>query len=729
MSFKNVNFPENYEYSSDSDNLPLSFYLDVLPKSKIIYLKLGYFSSSALKLLAYGFARFIYNGGVIKIVTNHFLYSDDKELLETDKSEIERDSLLLTDLQSIANELSGENKHLFNCLKKLIAKNRLELIPVMLVPNKMTHYKQGIFIDGDDNSIFMDGSCNFTANGIIGNGESISVYRSWGSNFEVNKIGSKQEDIRKICHRESDKYKYLSKDEIMDSVKSLGEDKSVEELLNDEVMLIRDIKIPSIQSVIDEHLLLLEKTICEENMKPKFPFNSTPRDYQIDAYDNWVSENKSGIFAMATGTGKTITSLNCLLEEYKKDGKYQAVVLVPSKALLNQWVDEVALFNFTNVYSVSSEYKWKPELNSLCTNLMFDNEISFVVICTYQTFSLPSFGKYRKKLPSDTILIADEAHNIGSEKMKALLPELQFTRKIALSATPKRKFDEEGNKVIEEFFGSAEPYTFSYSMEKAINNGILCRYDYFPIIVNLTDEELDKYVDISKKIARYIDSETGSFRNKEQLERLLLKRKRIIHKAENKTLAFKSILKNQLKKKPTLDYSFVYTPEGYTDDGQNIMDTYLNLLNEIMPSTHAFSYVNTTNNKSEVMRNFERGFIHSLFSMKCLDEGVDIPRAELAIFCSSTGNPRQFIQRRGRVLRKHPDKEKATIYDMVVIPNFSGDNSTFNYEKKMIKEELTRVIYFSSLANNYYEAMNVFDEVASFYELDLYSMQYELGEH
>ncbi len=731
MNFLSIKFPSDFEYSSDSDAIPLEFYLEIFPRSKTIYLKLGYFSSTAIKVLSYGFAQFIYNGGTIKIITNHFLYQNDSELLgEKDDIDVESNEKLLNDLQWLTESLSAESQHFCDCLKLLVKLDRLELIPVMLLPGRMVHYKQGIFIDEQDNAVSMDGSCNFTANGLLENAENISIHRSWGSDFEKNKVSSKEKDINEICSKNNDKYRYLVKENIVNAVVSIGKEKSISELLDDELKLIKQTKSTSkIQDLLSYHEKLLEEKIKQENTKPKFPFSSEARPYQIKAYKKWVESNKQGIFAMATGTGKTITALNCLLNEYLHSNNYQAVILVPSKVLLNQWAEEASLFNFKNIYLVSSEYKWKSSISQLNTHLMFNNEHSFILIVTYASFATDKFQKKISSLPDDTLLIADEAHNIGSDGMKRLLPSLAFSKRIALSATPKRKYDIEGNILIEEFFNSTEPYTYSYSMKKAIEKGILCQYEYFPHIVSLTDDEMERYVEITKKLIKFFDSDTTKFKKSDIVEKLLLARKRIIHKAHNKKQAFIKVLKNQIECKGNLNFSFVYAPEGDSEDGDNIMATYLDALEQVSPQTSAFSYTSESHNKKEVMSNFEDGYIDMLFSMKCLDEGVDVPRAELAIFCSSTGNPRQFIQRRGRVLRKHPDKDKAIIHDLIVIPKQNENSPTFNIEKSLIREELVRVIYFASLAKNYYSAMEVCAPIAEQYNLDMYALEQELGDH
>ena len=196
MSLKDIDYPIDSEYSSDGSPIPLEFYLDIFPQCSIVYLKLGYFSSKAIQVLAYGFARFIARGGKIRIITNHFLYNHDKELLDaSSESNPEKfKESFLRDVSWISGQLEPESQHVLDCLKFLVEANRLEILPVMLKPQRMVHFKQGIFIDSQNNAVFMDGSCNFTANGLIENAETISVLRSWGSEFERNRIESKKKN-------------------------------------------------------------------------------------------------------------------------------------------------------------------------------------------------------------------------------------------------------------------------------------------------------------------------------------------------------------------------------------------------------------------------------------------------------------------------------------------------------------------------------------------------------
>lgn len=271
-------------------------------------------------------------------------------------------------------------------------------------------------------------------------------------------------------------------------------------------------------------------------------------------------------------------------------------------------------------------------------------------------------------------------------------------------------------------------------MEQAMQMGWLCKYKYYPHIVKLTDAELAEYVKKSKQLIKYFDNQTKRYKDCKEVEILLLERKRIIHKAHNKLAVFKKILDDEFNTRGNLKYTLVYVPEGIEPNYDDI-DDYLenqediSLINEYTravsrtdSSIMVKQYTSNTDNRNDVIKGFQQGQIDVLTSMKCLDEGVDVPRSELAIFCASTGNPRQFIQRRGRVLRNHPDKTFAVIHDLVVVPNID-DESTFEMEKNMIKKELERVVDFSNLAINKIDTYNELRPILNHYNLNLYDTQ------
>ena len=219
-------------------------------------------------------------------------------------------------------------------------------------------------------------------------------------------------------------------------------------------------------------------------------------------------------------------------------------------------------------------------------------------------------------------------------------------------------------------------------------------------------------------------------------------RSSIINKAENKLPAFKRVVENIHATKGTLEYMLVYAPEGslpeelqeiYEDDLEDmkIINEYTKVIRDVAPNVFVSQYTSSTKDRSSILKKYSSGEINVLTSMKCLDEGVDVPRSEFAIFCSSTGNPRQFIQRRGRVLRKHPDKTMATIYDLVVVPTINMDNehdnfeSYYNVNRKLLNKEVKRVYDFSCLALNSTYTDDLLKEYLDYFELNLYEDEYE----
>ena len=729
---KDCDWSIDRDYKTGSENEPLQFYLDGLANSNEFSLLLGYFSSSAINLLSVGFATFISKGGKMRMVINHLLSAKDKEAIsrvEDNPNEIR--VFDLTDIVSLGRVLDEYDTHFFECLAYLIAEKRIEIKVIKPKNGKgIAHYKSGVFSDGQD-AVGYQASCNFTYYGLSENIEQLEAFLSW-ENGRSNKLIKKQLKLIDDYFTEKDiDVEYISVSDIEVVLKDRFGKKDINELLVQEEQLLKKkqnlISNPKLKKTIARlfsEIELIRRT-------PRFPYTEGPREYQINAYNSWVANNYKGMFAMATGTGKTITSLNCLLNEYKKTGIYRAIITVPTTALVEQWKKECAKFNFKNVITVSSKENWDKNLAFFNTaSKLIDT--SYIVIVTYASLPRPKFQSYFTQLPKDTILIADETHNLGSQGLLRLLPNIHLEKRIGLSATPHRKFDEAGNLAIQVFFNDEPPYIVSYSMEEALNIGWLCKYTYYPHIIRLTDQEMERYKELSLQLLRMgmFDNSTGEFKSTPQIEMKLLERKRIIHKAANKLELFKAILRSEFEKKKHLKYSLIYVPEGTeanfdetdysveTDDENRLINEYTKAVSQTDDSVMVKQFTANSANREEILKNFEESKIHVLTSMKCLDEGVDVPRSELAIFCASTGNPRQFIQRRGRVLRLHKDKIHATIHDLVVVPEVS-DGSTFEMEKGLVKKELERVVDFANLAMNKTDTYETLKCILDYYNLNL----------
>ena len=728
---KDCDWSIDRDYKSGSENEPMQFYLEGLANSSEFQLLLGYFSSAAINLLSVGFATFISRGGKMRMVINHLLSEKDKEaILNAENIDSPKKIFDLTDVVSLGKTLDDYDTHFFECLAYLIAEKRIEIKVIKPKSGKgIAHYKSGVFSDGK-NYVGYKASCNFTLFGLSENLEELEAFLSW-ENGRSNKLIKKQlKVIDNYFTEQDDDVEYLSSDEIEVAIRDKFGKKDIDELVVQEEELMKK-KMSLIKNrKLKDTIIKLHDEIDKVRRSPRFPYKEGPREYQVAAYESWVQNDYKGIFAMATGTGKTITALNCLLNEYQKDKTYKAIIVVPTTALLEQWKKECLKFNFKNIITVSSKENWND-------NLAFSNtaaklfETSFIVIVTYASLGKPKFQSHFTQLPKETLLIADEVHNMGSQGILKLLPNIHLQKRIGLSATPNRKFDEEGNEAIENFFNDKSPYKVSYSMKQALDLGWLCQYTYFPHVVKLNEEELKEYIKISKQLLMHLDPKTHTYKKSTLVDMLLLARKRIIHKAANKIDAFKNILREEFRQKGNLKYTLVYVPDGLEPDySQTDVDTEteedISLINEYTKAVSATDdslmvkqYTASSKNREQILKDYEEGKVHVLTSMKCLDEGVDVPRSELAIFCSSTGNPRQFIQRRGRVLRLHKEKVHAVIHDLVVVPEINESESNYNMERNLVKKELERVVDFSNLAMNKMDTYESLKSVLNYYNLNL----------
>lgn len=762
---KEVTYPPHRRYKSRTQWEPVGFFSECLCNATQFDLMLGFFSSSAINVLADGFASFLYNGGRMRLIINDILTEQDKAAFANGTL----DTLPffdLTDLEKLKSILSERDTHFFECLSWLIRNNRLEV--KIVAPKEgigISHTKTGVFGDGEDYVAF-DGSCNFSRTALVDNIESLTVSCEWDGNIESEKAREIKDDFETVFNGKDESIVYKTTDKVRTQLADGFKDKSLTALLEDEYKLIerhtKEKDLPSsvkhalekarqrVSAAIDklkEEKIEKKEVVITQEIEPCFPYPTGPRDYQNQAFENWKANNQKGLFAMATGTGKTITSLNCLLEIYKRNGYYKAIILVPTITLVNQWEQECEKFHFSNVikvYSKNSEWRTKIERLQMAEEYKKAKESSqnFIIISTYASFTRGNvFDNLNGFEKSKVLLIADEAHNMGSPTIMKRLGDIKYLRRIGLSATPERQFDDETNRKLFRFFGAEKQYTYEYSMEEAIENGVLCRYFYYPHLVRLTDDEFDKYVELSLKISKYFNFNTNSFENKDDiLMSMLLARKRIVHKATNKLTAFNQIINERYRKKGNLKYSLVYVPEGTKPDyiadadvfdstdqvaddivSDRLIDDYTKAVMKLDRFITVKKFVSGQKDRDKVLGDFASGKLQVLTSMKCLDEGVDVPRSELAIFCASTGNPRQFIQRRGRILRKHPDKFMAEIHDLVVAPEVNPGSDSFRMERALLKGELMRVKNFSLLSENPSFSQIELKSVMEHYGLNMYN--------
>lgn len=735
-----VDWAEDGTYRPGEKNSPEKFFNDGLKNSCEFDLQLGYFSSAAISVLAEGFATFVANGGRMRLVINQIVSEADKKAINKGMNGTFINCFNLTDFESLRKTFDEYQQQFFDCLAFLIYNKRIDIRIIRPRNRKgIAHTKSGQFRDGDSVTSFT-GSANFTISGLFNNLEEIKIDRSDSIDTMVRaRIKSQRAEFDAIMNGQKRGIDYLSADKLEAAVASSCGGKDIDELLDVERKLKRIKAEKEIRRMNENNECVHDD--CEVSA-PHFPYPSGPRNYQKQAFENWKNNGQRGLFAMATGTGKTITSLNCLLEIYKRKGYYKAIILVPTQTLVEQWEKECRKFNFKNIYKVYSRNKmWKNEIETLHLKEEFNysgNNFSFVIVSTYASFARTNvFKSLNGFSASQTLLIADEAHNMGAGRILDRLDGIKYIRRIGLSATPNRQYDDVANRRLAEFFGCAKSPTFEFSMREAIDQGFLCRYYYYPHVIYLNDEEMAEYIKISLQLAKYFNYDSSAFpQGDDILMALLLKRKRIVHKAKNKEVVFLDILKQRYKEKGNLKYTLVYVPEGNKLDetsdvfdaedsigedatSQHLIDRYTEIVKSISRTMTVREFTSSSKDREKILSDFASGDLEVLTSMKCLDEGVDVPRSEMAIFCASTGNPRQFIQRRGRILRKHKDKYHAVIHDLIVAPLINSASASYNMERRLLEMEMKRVRDFASLSENADFTYTVLDEITTYYNITI----------
>ncbi|MBP0016861.1 MAG: DNA phosphorothioation system restriction enzyme [Cyanobacteria bacterium SBLK] len=445
---------------------------------------------------------------------------------------------------------------------------------------------------------------------------------------------------------------------------------------------------------------------------PESPPSLCLRDYQYQAVENWLRHQGRGILKMATGSGKTIVALAIATELYRKIGLQVLLVVCPFRHLVAQWGRECERFNLQPLLAFESVRQWQNELSTQLYNLRGGDRVFVTIVATNSTFTSEGFQSQLKFFPPKTLIVGDEAHHLGTERMQECLPR-NIGLRLALSATPERYFDEDGTDRLADYFGKVlQP---EFTLKDAIALGALVRYFYYPLLVELTPSEAAIYAKLTQQIGWAL-SKNENLQTNETLTSLLVKRSRLIGSAANKLEALRELMKTRLETTHTL----FYCGDGTVGDAENPIRQ-LEAVTRILGTELGYRVnIYTTDTplaeREQLREQFERGELQGLVSIRCLDEGVDIPAIENAVILASTSNPRQFIQRRGRILRPHPHKTRATLFDTIVIPP-DCDRDVWEVERNLVRKELLRFLEFADLAENSQEAKATLSIIQKKYQL------------
>lgn len=348
--------------------------------------------------------------------------------------------------------------------------------------------------------------------------------------------------------------------------------------------------------------------------------------------------------------------------------------------------------------------RWISELQASLDRLRAGVRRFTVVVATHQTASDERFGAIIRENDAPSLVIGDEVHHLGAGHRRTALPET-YQARLGLSATPERWFDPDGTAFLTNYFGGV---VFEYPLGKAIEDGFLTRYVYRPILVELDESEVDDYIDLTRQIARAWHATSGD-EDSEQLGALLRRRAGILNNASAKLPLARQLL---LDERP-VHHALVYT-------GPQLREPLIQMIgHELGLQAHTFTARETRAERMRLLERFADGTLDVLVAIRCLDEGVDVPATRTAILVASSSNPREFIQRRGRILRRAPGKDRATIYDLIAHPpeGTELDDDEFDVERQLVERELTRFREFADHADNSFQAETVIADLAARYQL------------
>lgn len=696
MSLKDLDI--KVEYRSKHVDIATNFYIPLLKEACTYKRAVAYFSSSSLLEISTGICDLAKRGGKIQLITSPCLSEEDIEAIK--KGYSKRDEIIKKALLSKLEEAKDDfERDRLSLLANLVAINILEIKIILIDGGEgIFHEKLGIIEDKLGNKVAFSGSMNESETAFKKNYETIDVFCNWKIGDEVSRFEKKFEAFENLWAGNDDGIIIMNFPELPQEI-------------------IKKYKIkeqPDFSIDQREYLSCSVEEKKKEIIGARIPNEYKLRDYQEEAIKNWVENGYRGIFDMATGTGKTLTALGAIarISENLKD-ELGVIIVCPFQHLVEQWVEDIKKFNIKPIigYSQSHQKNWKDRLKLAIQTLKCEGISSFFCfICTNATFSNKEIQKLFKKIKKPLLLVVDEAHNLGATNIRETLTE-QYTYRLALSATFDRHMDEEGTSILYDFFGKK---VIEYSLGKAIEEGMLTPYDYYPIVVYLTENELNEYNELSKKIKKEtrIDEKGKTYFSKKG-EILLIERSRIIAGAANKIKALKKELQKYKEENNILIYcgatNIFQEEEDFSiideKDIRQIDAVKEMMYRELKMKVDRFTANESIKERVKIKERFISEKIQAIVAIKCLDEGVNIPGIKTAFILASTTNPKEYIQRRGRVLRIASNKEYAEIYDFITLPRDLREakilsKGKLEYDISLLTKEITRMKEFSSLSRN-----------------------------
>jgi DNA phosphorothioation system restriction enzyme len=678
MSFLELEIPRSIK--STRVNPITGFFIPVLKAATKYDVAVGFFTTEWVRDAAEGVAHFAANGGEARWIISPILSASDYETLRDSTGEFAPDQIRKKINHSFGTLFAGLREDTKTVLGWLIKDGIIKFrvgVPVNELDG-MLHAKMGIFVDREGNRVAFSGSYNLTKRAAT-NWERIDIYCDWKSEDARERVQEIEDDIKEMWGGHDTNLKMYE-----------PSDEALQPFLREADRTSRPYSV------------LMKVTSQERfSVPPDFLIDGKLRQYQESAISAWLKNNGRGVFSLATGAGKTVTALAAVSRVANfhevKQANLLVVATVPYHHLADQWAKEAAAFGFTPVVCYGGHATWIKKAQQAITAMTsgLDRIVFFVAV--NDTFQSELFQRLLSGPNRSVLLIADEMHNLGASSYLSMLPtHVRF--RLGLSATPIRHGDEEGTKGLEQYFG---PVVGEFTLGDAIKSGFLCPYYYYPVPAELNADEMVEYKDLSVRIGKAFaagggdEDQPGGY-----LQALLIERARLISRISSKL----ALLGDILREKKDTKYNLVYCGDA-KDEGVKQVDKALQLIGvSLQMKANKFTAEESADERRVLLDEFSKGERQVLVAIRCLDEGVDVPRTETAYILASSTNPRQYIQRRGRVLRNAPGKKTATIYDFIAVPNLEDlartNPAAFEIERRLVRKELERISEFAELSLN-----------------------------
>lgn len=710
------------EYRSLIDHIVKDFYIPLLTQATVYKRAVGFFSSTSLVQITKGITTIAKNNGRIQIVASPYLSDDDLHAIKAgyDSRENIVKKVLLKELPDTIDDYYAMER--LNLLANLIADGILDIRIAFIEDENgigMYHEKMGIIEDLDGNKVAFSGSMNESVTALTANYETIDVFCNWMGAGDAARVDKKENAFCSIWNNCEPGINVMKFPEISQAIITKYKKKAPNYLIDQEEFENK----------------LVANELNQKKQGARIPKSVSLYDYQIEAINEWEKESFCGIFDMATGTGKTFTGLGAISRLSEAvDDNLAVIIVCPYQHLVEQWVSDIINFNMKPIigYSSSPQKDWKKQLETAIRNQTYlDNKRFFCFVTTTATFASEYVQKQIKRIKKSICLVADEAHNLGTERLLELLDD-KYKYRLALSATLKRHFDDIGTNRLCSFFGEK---CIEYTLDKAIDEGKLTPYKYYPIVVTLDENELQAFQEITQKMLRCIITDRhGHCKLNDAGVKLAIKRARLVAGANAKIDALKKVITPFKDDYYMLVYCGATTLNSYekdysatNNDDLRQIETITRLLgNELGMNVSKFTASENMAERRAIKEYFETGKdLQAIVAIKCLDEGVNIPAIQKAFILASTTNPKEYIQRRGRVLRLSPQTGKrfAEIYDFITLPR--GIDETYGLTKadvmaeaSLARNEVKRLKEFSRLAMNPVESYKLIDEISEAYYIN-----------